>query len=140
MIRISSVLIASLLVGHLTESIKQSNMHLTGNVREDSWTNTLQNMSMDALESTKSTYDEFYKRNVEPLLTSMTSTLNTTLSDEKSRVGYQLARAGATAKHPIIMIPGFITAGHVALDRIIVRRRTGEDSIGRCHSQIGPGM
>lgn len=111
MIRISSVLIASLLVGHLTESIKQSNMHLTGNVREDSWTNTLQNMSMDALESTKSTYDEFYKRNVEPLLTSMTSTLNTTLSDEKSRVGYQLAQAGATAKHPIIMIPGFITAG-----------------------------
>jgi len=109
MVRISAVLIASLVVGRMTESMKR-NGHKT-NVTENGWTNTLQNMSMDAFESTKSSYDEFYQKNVQPLLTSVTSKLNATLSDEKSRPGYRLAQEGAKAKHPIIFIPGFITAG-----------------------------
>ena len=108
-VRISAVFVVSIVVVRITESI-QRNGH-TANFTEESWTNTLQNKTIDALESTKSSYDEFYQKHVQPLLTSMTSTLNATLSDEKSRVGYRLAQAGAKAKHPIVMIPGFITAG-----------------------------
>ena len=32
-------------------------------------------------------------------------------TEEKSRVGYQLAEQNATAKHPVVIIPGFVTSG-----------------------------
>ena len=32
-------------------------------------------------------------------------------TEEKSRVGYQLAEQNATAKYPVVIIPGFTTSG-----------------------------
>ncbi|KAL7539629.1 hypothetical protein ACHAXR_009458 [Thalassiosira sp. AJA248-18] len=58
-------------------------------------------------------FDDFYAANVQPLLDLGMSTFNGTLHaiDEKSRVGYQLREQTARAKHPVVMIPGFVTSG-----------------------------
>mmetsp|Transcript_24034 Transcript_24034/g.50322 ORF Transcript_24034/g.50322 Transcript_24034/m.50322 type:complete len:755 (+) Transcript_24034:173-2437(+) len=72
--------------------------------------NNLTGFSSDML---RSGFDEFYNFNVQPLLELGISTFNGTKHDleEKSRVGYQLREEGARVKHPIVMIPGFVTTG-----------------------------
>jgi phospholipid:diacylglycerol acyltransferase len=61
----------------------------------------------------KLSFDEFYSANVQPLLDMGMRNLNGTIHEieENSRIGYQLRMQNASAKHPIIMIPGFVTSG-----------------------------
>lgn len=58
-------------------------------------------------------FDEFYAANVQPLVDAGRSAFNGTLheSEETNRVGYQLREQNARAKHPVVMIPGFVTTG-----------------------------
>lgn len=80
-----------------------------------------------------SAFDDFYAAHVQPVLDRGMSALNGTRieSEEKNRVGYRLRhhpesfdkdesgtsrgsgerREGASAKHPIVLIPGFVTTG-----------------------------
>jgi hypothetical protein len=80
-----------------------------------------------------SAFDDFYAAHVQPVLDRGMSALNGTRveSEEKTRVGYRLRhhpesfdkdengtsrgsgerREGASAKHPIVLIPGFVTTG-----------------------------
>ena len=58
------------------------------------------------------TDDEFYAETVQPLVDAgMRSFNGTKETEEKSRVGYQLAEQNATAKYPVVIIPGFTTSG-----------------------------
>ena len=58
------------------------------------------------------TDDEFYAETVQPLVDAgMRSFNGTKETEEKSRVGYQLAEQNATAKYPVIIIPAFTTSG-----------------------------
>lgn len=61
----------------------------------------------------KLSFDEFYSANVQPLLDMGMRNLNGTIHEieENSRIGYQLRMQNASAKHPVIMIPGFVTSG-----------------------------
>ncbi|KAL7554962.1 hypothetical protein ACHAWF_018526 [Thalassiosira exigua] len=61
----------------------------------------------------QSTFEDFYAANVQPLLDIGLSAFNGTNHDvgEESRVGYQLRQQNARAKHPVVMIPGFVTSG-----------------------------
>lgn len=67
-------------------------------------------LSSDRLHSA---FDDFYHSNVQPLLEVGLSTFNGTDHDvdEKSRVGHQLRGQNARAKHPVVIIPGFVTTG-----------------------------
>lgn len=87
--------------------------------------------SIQPLASTinHSAFDDFYAAHVQPMLNRGMSALNGTRieSEEKSRVGYRLRhhpesfhdgenttneqKKGASVKHPIVLIPGFVTTG-----------------------------
>lgn len=74
----------------------------------------LSNISLpDVQKELSSVFDEFYASNVQPLVELGRDTFNGTRHDveEMSRVGYQLRQQNARAKHPIVMIPGFVTSG-----------------------------
>mmetsp|Transcript_40807 Transcript_40807/g.74699 ORF Transcript_40807/g.74699 Transcript_40807/m.74699 type:complete len:742 (-) Transcript_40807:37-2262(-) len=72
--------------------------------------NNLTALSSDMLHSA---FDDFYATNVQPLLDMGLSTFNGTnhAIHETSRVGYQLREQNARVKHPVVMIPGFVTTG-----------------------------
>ena len=86
-----------------------------------------------SLDSNHSAFDDFYLTHVQPVLDRGLLAFNGTRieSEEKNRVGYRLRHApesfhddddestndireekgGAYAKHPLILLPGFITTG-----------------------------
>lgn len=75
--------------------------------------NDLSTSLSSSTDMIKISFDEFYSTNVQPLLDMGMRNLNGTTHEleENTRIGYQLRMQNAYAKHPIIMIPGFVTSG-----------------------------
>ncbi len=57
-------------------------------------------------------FDDFYEANVQPLLDRGLRSFNGTQHalEESSRVGHQLRKQNATVKHPVVIVPGFVTS------------------------------
>lgn len=57
-------------------------------------------------------FEDFYADNVQPLLDRGLRSFNGTQHelDESSRVGHQLKKLNARVKHPVVIVPGFVTS------------------------------
>mmetsp|Transcript_1417 Transcript_1417/g.2985 ORF Transcript_1417/g.2985 Transcript_1417/m.2985 type:complete len:739 (+) Transcript_1417:101-2317(+) len=73
--------------------------------------NNLTSSLSSSTDMLHSAFDDFYATNVQPLVDMGLRSFNGTNHEigEKSRVGYQLREQNARAKHPVVMIPGFVT-------------------------------
>lgn len=108
-----SVVIVFLFIGWCITQSKQPLPSSLSNVTSNFDINNITSSLSSSTDALQSAFDQFYNETVQPLLDLGISTFNGTKheTEEKSRIGYQLRLQNATAKYPVVMIPGFVTSG-----------------------------